>query len=80
MPFDVAPRKYGESRWGGLSLIRYAIQTVTAFSSLPLMIVPVLGLIMLGIAVILGIEAIASRISGHAISGFATLEITILFS
>ena len=80
LPFDVAPRKYGETRWGGLSLIRYAIQTVTAFSSLPLMIVPVLGLIMLGIALILGIEAIVSRISGHAISGFATLEITILFS
>jgi polyisoprenyl-phosphate glycosyltransferase len=80
LPFDVAPRKYGESRWGGLSLIRYAIQTVTAFSSLPLMIVPVLGLVMLVIAVILGIEAIVSRLSGLAISGFATLEITILFS
>jgi len=35
---------------------------------------------MLGIAVILGIEAIVSKFSGHAISGFATLEITILFS
>jgi glycosyltransferase involved in cell wall biosynthesis len=80
VPFDVAPRKSGESRWGGLSLIRYAIHTMTAFSSLPLMIVPVLGLLMLIIAMILGIEAIMSRLAGHAISGFATLEITILFS
>jgi glycosyltransferase involved in cell wall biosynthesis len=80
VPFNVAPRKSGESRWGGLSLIRYAIHTMTAFSSLPLMIVPVLGLLMLIIAMILGIEAIMSRLAGHAISGFATLEITILFS
>ena len=80
IPFDVAPRASGESRWGGLSLIRYAIRTMTAFSSLPLMIVPVLGLVMLIISMILGIEALLSKITGHAISGFATLEITILFS
>jgi glycosyltransferase involved in cell wall biosynthesis len=80
VPFDVAPRGSGESHWGGLSLLRYAIHTMTAFSSLPLMIVPALGLLMLVIAVILGIEAIMSRLAGNAISGFATLEITILFS
>jgi glycosyltransferase involved in cell wall biosynthesis len=80
VPFDVAPRESGESRWGGLSLIRYAVRTLTAFSSLPLMIVPVLGLVMLIIALILGIETISSKLAGHAISGFATLEITILFS
>ena len=78
--FDVAPRKSGDSHWGGLSLLRYAIHTMTAFSSLPLMIVPALGLVMLIIAVILGIEAIFSRLAGDAISGFATLEITLLFS
>lgn len=80
VPFDVAPRKAGESQWGGLGLIRYALHTVTAFSSLPLMIVPVLGLVMLVIAVILGVEAIFSRLAGNSISGFATLEITILFA
>ena len=80
VPFDVAPREAGESHWGGLSLIRYALHTVTAFSSLPLMIVPVLGLVMLVIAVILGMEAIFSRLAGNSISGFATLEITILFA
>jgi glycosyltransferase involved in cell wall biosynthesis len=80
VPFDVAPRESGNSRWGGLGLIRYAIRTLTAFSSLPLMIVPALGLLMLIVALILGVEAILSKLAGHAISGFATLEITILFS
>ena len=80
IPFAVAPRASGESRWGEIPIIRYAIHTMTAFSSLPLMIVPILGLVMLIISIILGIEAIFSKLSGHAISGFATLEITILFS
>jgi glycosyltransferase involved in cell wall biosynthesis len=80
IPFDVAPRKAGESRWGGLGLLRYAIHTMTAFSSLPLMIVPILGLVMLIISIILGIEAIFSKLAGDSISGFATLEITLLFS
>ena len=80
VPFDVAPREAGESHWGGLGLIRYALHTVTAFSSLPLMIVPVLGVVMLVIAVILGVEAVFSRLAGNSISGFATLEITILFA
>ncbi len=35
---------------------------------------------MLIVALILGVEAIMSKLAGHAISGFATLEITILFS
>ena len=80
IPFDVAPRKSGERRWGGLGLLRYAVHTMTAFSSLPLMIVPVLGLVMLIISIILGIEAIFSKLAGHSVSGFATLEITLLFS
>jgi glycosyltransferase involved in cell wall biosynthesis len=80
VPFAVAPRNSGESRWGGLGLLRYAVHTMTAFSSLPLMILPALGVVMLIIALILGVEAIISRLAGEAISGFATLEITILFS
>ncbi len=80
IPFDVAPRETGESHWGGIKLLRYAVRTITAFSSLPLMIVPLLGFVMLTIALILGTEAILSKLSGRAVSGFATLEITILFS
>ena len=30
VPFDVAPRKAGESHWGGLRLIRYALHTCRA--------------------------------------------------
>ena len=78
--FDVAERDKGQSHWGGIPLIRYAVRTLTAFSSLPLIIVPVLGLVMLIVAVVLGVEAFVSKLAGESVSGFATLEITMLFT
>ncbi len=78
--FDVAPRHSGETQWGTLDLARYALENLTAFSALPLRLVPLLGLVMLGVALLLGIEALISRLSGDAVSGFATLEITLLFT
>lgn len=78
--FIVPERPSGRSRWSVAGLFRYGWNTLTSFTSLPLQLVPVLGIIMLVTAVLLGAEALISRLSGHAISGFATLEVTILFS
>lgn len=78
--FDVAPRHSGKTHWGALDLARYALENLTAFSALPLRLVPLLGLVMLAAALLLGIETLVSRLSGEAVSGFATLEITLLFT
>jgi len=78
--FQVAERPAGQSQWGLYALVRYAWNAVTSYTSLPLQLVPVLGLVMLIASVVLGTEAVISRLNGNAISGFATLEITILFS
>lgn len=80
LPFHVGQRPAGVSRWRLLDLWRYAWNTLTAYSSLPLKLVPLMGLAMLLISVVLGLEAIFSRLAGDAVSGFATLEITILFT
>jgi glycosyltransferase involved in cell wall biosynthesis len=80
VPFSVRPRPAGQTGWRLYDLIRYAWNTITAYTSLPLQLVPILGLVMLAISVILGLEAIISRLSGESVSGFATLEITILFA
>lgn len=78
--FAVTERPSGASRWSRTALLGYAGQTLTAYTSLPLHIVPLLGGVMLLVALALGTEALISRFSGRALSGFATLEITILFS
>ncbi len=78
--FEVAERPAGESHWSLFALFRYGWNTLTSYTSLPLQLVPVLGVVMLIATAVLGTEALISRINGNAISGFATLEITILFS
>ena len=78
--FDVQERPAGATRWSLAALFRYAWNTLTAYSSLPLKVVPMLGAVMLIVSVALGLEALFSRLAGDAVSGFATLEITILFT
>lgn len=78
--FEVSERAVGKSSWGLSALFRYGWNSLTSYTSLPLQVVPFFGAIMLVISIILGTEALVSRFRGEAISGFATLEITILFS
>jgi len=80
VPFNVGERPAGHSRWRVVDLVNYGWNTLTAYSSLPLQLVPLLGLVMLVVSLVLGLEALISRIQGGAVSGFATLEVTILFT
>ena len=80
VPFTVQPRSGGNSHWSVAALMRYAWHTLTAFSAVPLQIIPLLGVLMFIVTLVLGVEAVISRLSGNAVSGFATLEITILFT
>ena len=80
IPFTVQSRSTGVSQWSIMQLARYGWRAITAFSALPLQVVPMLGGIMFIVAIVLGGEAIISRLYGDAASGFATLEITILFT
>jgi glycosyltransferase involved in cell wall biosynthesis len=78
LTFDVAPRFAGSSNWSIKSLIGLALTAIVSFTSAPLRIVTVLGMITLVFAAAVGAEAVWSWARGEAISGFATLIITVL--
>lgn len=80
LTFQVQARAAGESHWGMWQLLRYGWDALTSFSSLPLKLVPMLGVVMLVISLALGGEALWSRLTGESVSGFATLEMTILLT
>jgi len=73
IPFEVVPRKQGRTKWSFFSLIKLALSGVTAFSSLPLHIITTSGFIFLIFAVILGAQTLYNKLSGEAVSGFATV-------
>lgn len=78
--FDVQEREAGESKWSTLALIKYALSNISSFSTAPMQIVTVLGVIMFMVSLILGGIALVQKICGQALEGFTTVILIQLFS
>ena len=77
--YCVQERTAGESKWSTKSLIKYALTNISSFSSAPLHIVTVLGIITLAVAVVMGLIALIQKFSGAALGGFTTVIILLAF-
>jgi len=78
--FYVQERLHGETKWSIKSLIKYAINNVTVFSTMPLQIVTWIGAVFVLCAVILGIQTLVRFFTGNAIEGFTTVILLLLIS
>lgn len=77
--FDVQEREAGVSKWSTWSLIKYALNNISSFSTAPMQIVTVLGVIMFAVSCILGVVTLAHKFSGQAMEGFTTVILVLLF-
>jgi len=73
IPFEVVPRSGGQSTWSVLKRLKLALIGITAFSSFPLHLVTFAGIIFLVLSVLLGVETLYLKLTGRAVSGFATV-------
>ena len=78
--FDVLDRETGESKWSTISLVKYALNNISSFSTAPMQIVTVLGAIMFAVSIVLGGIALMQKICGQALEGFTTVILIQLFS
>lgn len=76
--YEVQERKFGESKWSFWSLMRYAISNATSFSTLPLQMVTVMGLISILFSVILAVQTLTRFLMGNSVEGFTTVILLIL--
>lgn len=76
--YEVQERQYGESKWSFWSLMRYAVTNATSFSTLPLQMVTVVGVVFLLFSVVLGIQTFANFLMGTAVEGFTTVILLLL--
>jgi polyisoprenyl-phosphate glycosyltransferase len=76
--FDVEPRRRGQSRWGRLALLRYAIDSILSFTTFPLVLIAVAGVVTTGIGSVLGGIALYQWATGAAVSGFTTVILMLL--
>lgn len=78
IPFSVPERNGGKTHWGKLKLIRYAVNNITSFSSLPLKLVSLLGFMTLIFGAIIGIISLVQKFEGKALDGFTTVNLLIV--
>lgn len=78
--FDVQQRGEGRSKWSTFSLIKYALSNLSSFSTVPMQLVTLLGVVMLVVSVVFGSIALAQKIAGQAVEGFTTVILILVFS
>lgn len=77
--FDVQERAVGESKWSTIALIRYAVDNIMEFSSIPMQLVTGAGAVTFIIALALGIQTLVRYFCGKAAEGFTTVIVLQLF-
>jgi glycosyltransferase involved in cell wall biosynthesis len=78
IPFKVAGRAGGETKWSFLRRFELALTGISAFSSLPLQFVTVVGLFFLIFSAFFGIYTLVLQLAGKSVSGFATVILLLL--
>lgn len=79
IPFKVAPRAGGNTKWSLRSLIRLAVTSITSYTSAPLLIVFWLGVLMGTAAVVLTVQTLYMYFAHRAVAGFSTVILLQLF-
>jgi hypothetical protein len=78
IPFDVDARAAGGGKWSLVGLLELATTAIVSFTSAPLRIVTILGAVTLIFGILVAADTLWSWFEGQAVSGFATIIITLL--
>lgn len=76
--YEVQERQFGQSKWSFWSLMKYAITNATSFSTLPLQMVTVMGMVSIVGSLILAIQTLVRFLMGASVEGFTTVILLIL--
>ncbi|MBM7608011.1 dolichol-phosphate mannosyltransferase [Lysinibacillus composti] len=76
--FDVNERTEGETKWSYVSLLKYALNNITSFSTAPMQLITLIGVLFLLFSVILGVQSLINYLSGHSLEGFTTIILLLL--
>jgi glycosyltransferase involved in cell wall biosynthesis len=79
--FDVGPRRGGGSGWSAWRLLRYGVDGILSFTTFPLVLIALVGLVTTLLGSSLGFIALYHWATGSAVSGFTTVILmSLIFS
>jgi dolichol-phosphate mannosyltransferase len=76
--FNVLPRAAGTTKWSFRKLYKFAINSITSFTNLPMQIVTFLGVLFAVFSLVLGIQTLINFFMGQAVAGFSTVILLLL--
>jgi polyisoprenyl-phosphate glycosyltransferase len=80
IPYVPAERQAGESHFSALQLIAFSIDGLTAFTTWPLRVASITGMVMAALAFLYGIFlSVDFLLNGHPVSGWTTIVVCLLF-
>ena len=80
IPFQVQPRAAGKTTWSYLALLSLAVEGITSFTTAPLRLTTVLGLIVSALALCyMVVVLIDALVYGDPVAGYPTLMTVLLF-
>ena len=79
VPFEVKERVMGTTKWSVKRLAGLAFSAITSYTSAPLQLVTVLGVLMFIVSVLLGTQTLIRYLMGNAMEGFTTVILLLLF-
>jgi len=77
--FEVQERVMGKTKWSLRKLANLAVSAITSYTSVPLQLVTVLGVVMFLVSVVLGAQTFIRWMLGSALEGFTTVILLQLF-
>lgn len=76
--FDVKERASGTTKWSIKSLVKYAIGSICSFTTAPMQLITLSGVIFFIFAAVLGVQSIIKWAAGRALEGFTTVILLLL--
>ncbi|MCL2253313.1 MAG: glycosyltransferase family 2 protein [Lachnospiraceae bacterium] len=76
--YRVAERKYSKSKWNVFGLFKYGLSNIIGFSTAPLQIVTVIGVLLTFASIILAVQTLVSFMMGYSLEGFTTVILLLL--
>lgn len=78
LEYEVNDRKYGSTKWSRRGLMKYALDNMIEFSSAPMHVVTITGIVFLVFSIVLGVQTLVRYFSGQAVEGFTTVILLLL--
>ena len=78
LTFDAGPSSQRSSRWSSFGLIKYALNNISSFTTLPLQVITFMGVGVVLLGAVLGVWTLGDKLLGQSAEGFTTINLLLI--